>query len=56
MNDIDQSVGLYSRVGHCVLLKVGYSMDIMRQFACLAVSYGFVFNCTAQRWVRPYTQ
>ena len=32
--------------------RVGYSMDIMRQFACLVVSqitvdtYDFLFNCT----------
>ena len=32
--------------------RVGYSMDMMRQTACLAVnpitvdSYGFLFNCT----------
>ena len=32
--------------------RVGYNMDIMRQFACLVLnpitvdSYGFLFNCT----------
>ena len=33
-------------------IRVGYNLDIMRQFACLvldpitAYSYGFLFNCT----------
>ena len=33
-------------------IKIGYNLDIMRQFACLVLnpitvySYGFLFNCT----------